>query len=168
MIRPGVQRKVVGILAVLSLFAPWQVQAKLDTRVVGQGLSAPVTATAPLGDGRLFVLDKAGAIKVMQHGVASTFLSVGVATSGEQGLLGLAFDPGYANPASFGYRRLFVSHTESGSGDTVIASYLRNGVDPSIADPGSRVEVMRIEQPSGLTHHKAGWIGFKPGNANNL
>lgn len=26
----------------------------------------------------------------------------------------------------------------------------------------------RIDQPAGLSNHKAGWIGFKPGDANNL
>jgi glucose/arabinose dehydrogenase len=143
-------------------------EAAVDTRLIANGLSQPIFATAPLADGRVFVVEKGGTIKVAQGGVVSSFLSLSVATSGEQGLLGLAFDPGYANPASPGFRRFFVDYIDPGNGDTVIASYRTSSSNPSLADGGSRVEVMRFDQPDGVTNHKAGWIGFKPGDANNL
>lgn len=143
-------------------------RAAVDTQLVAGGLSSPVYATAPLADGRLFVVEKGGAIRLVQGGSTSSFLSLSVATSGEQGLLGLAFDPGYANPASPGFRRFFVDYIDPANGDTVIASYLRSAVNPNIADPASRVEILRIDQPAGLTNHKAGWIGFQPGDTSNL
>lgn len=139
----------------------------LDTRLVASGLSRPLFATAPLADGRLFVVEQGGLIKVVQGGVASTFLSVAVTSSGEQGLLGLAFDPGYGNAASPGFGRFFVDYIDPTTLDTVVASYRSNAVT-GVADPASRVEVMRIDQPNGRSNHKAGWIGFKPGDANNL
>ncbi len=154
--------------ALLALLTAGPAQAVLDTRLVASGLSSPVYATAPLADGRLFVVEKGGTIKVVQSGTTSTFLSFAVAGAGEQGLLGLAFDPGYNNAASPGFRRFFVDYIDPANNDTVVASYRRNASNPSLADPSSRVEVMRIDQPNGVTNHKAGWIGFKPGDANNL
>lgn len=142
--------------------------AAIDTQLVTNGLNSPVYATAPLADGRLYVVEKGGTIRLVQGGSTSSFLSLSVSTSGEQGLLGLAFDPGYANPASPGFRRFFVDYIDPTNGDTVVASYLRNAVNPNIADPASRVEILRIDQPAGLTNHKAGWIGFKPGDTSNL
>lgn len=147
---------------------PGSGQAVIDTRLVASGLSSPVFAVAPVDDGRLYVVEKGGTIRLVQGGSATSFLSLSVATSGEQGLLGLAFDPGYADPLSPGYRRFFVDYIDPANGDTVVASYRRNAANPNIADPGSRVEVLRIDQPGGLTNHKAGWIGFKPGDPNNL
>ncbi len=143
-----------------------QAQA-LDTRLLASGLSQPLFATSPLNDGRLFVVEKGGTIKVVQNGVTSNFLNIPVATASEQGLLGLAFDPGYADPASAGYRRFFVNYIEPTTLDTVIASY-RTSDNASQANAASRLEVIRIDQPNGRTNHKAGWIGFKPGDANNL
>jgi glucose/arabinose dehydrogenase len=142
--------------------------AQLDTRLVAGGLSQPVFATAPLADGRLFVVEKGGTIKVVQGGSSSNFLAFGVATAGEQGLLGLAFDPGYGDSGSAGFRRFFVNYIDPNTGDTVIASYRRSAANPSLADPASRQEVLRFDQPDGLNNHKAGWIGFKPGDANHL
>ena len=144
------------------------VHAVVDTRVVASGLSSPLFATAPLSDGRLFVVEKGGTIKVAQSGVVCNFLSFPVASSGEQGLLGLAFDPGYANASSPGFRRFFVDYTDPVNGDSVVASYRTSSGNASLADPASRIEIMRFDQPNGVTNHKAGWIGFKPGDANNL
>ncbi|MDO9072548.1 MAG: PQQ-dependent sugar dehydrogenase [Rubrivivax sp.] len=139
----------------------------LDTRLIASGLSQPLYATSPLAGGPVYVVEKGGAIKAVQGGVASNFLNIAVSSSGEQGLLGLAFDPGYADPTSAGYRRFFVNYIDAVNQDTVVASY-RSSADPLLADAASRVEVMRFDQPNGLSNHKAGWLGFKPGDANHL
>ncbi len=141
--------------------------ATLDTQLVASGLTNPVYATAPLAGGPVFVLEKGGTIKTVFNGAVSTFLTVPVNSGGEQGLLGLAFDPGYGVVGSAGYGRFFVNYTDPTSLDTVVASY-RTGANPLLADPTSRVEVLRVDQPAGLSNHKAGWLGFKPGDANNL
>ncbi len=141
-------------------------QASLQTQVVASGLAAPVAVAQPTAGGPLYVVQLGGAIRVVNNGVTSTFLNIPVATGGEQGLLGLAFDPGYADPASAGYRRFFVNYIDPASRDTVIASY--RATSELVADPASRVEVMRVDQPTGRSNHKAGWIGFKPGDSNHL
>ena len=137
----------------------------LDTRLIASGLNQPVFATAPLADGRVFVVEKGGLIKSVMGGVTSNFLSVAVNQNGEQGLLGLAFDPQYGVVGSAGLGRFFVNYTDPGNGDSVIASYRATA---GVANPASRVEVLRFDQPNGLENHKAGWLGFKPGDNNNL
>jgi glucose/arabinose dehydrogenase len=153
--------------AVLSLSSATALAQGLDTRLVASGLSQPLFATAPLADGRVFVVEKGGAIKLVSGGATSTFLNIAVSSSGEQGLLGLAFDPGYGDATSLGYRRFFVSYIDPTNQDSVIASYRANDTGTA-ALTGSRTEVMRWDQPNGVTNHKAGWIGFKPGDSNNL
>jgi len=140
--------------------------AALDTVLVGSGFSAPIFAAAPIAGGPVYVAELGGTIKTVMGGVTSNFLSISVASGGEQGLLGLAFDPGYADPASPGYRRFFINYIDPGNLDTVVASY--RAANNLLADPTSRVEVIRFDQPNGFTNHKAGWLGFKPGDANSL
>jgi glucose/arabinose dehydrogenase len=59
------------------------------------GLSSPVAlAFAP--DGRLFVCEKEGVLKVLQEGqAATTAITLNVSTNSEQGLLGIALDPNF-------------------------------------------------------------------------
>jgi hypothetical protein len=158
----------LAAMAVLSFFVVGAHSA-LDTRLVANGLDRPVFAAAPLDDGRVFIVERAGRIRVAQSGVLSDFLTLNVAVDGasERGLLGLAFDPGYADAASPGYRRFFVHYTEPVTLHTVIASY-RSSDNPSVALAGSRQEVMRIGDAASAAYHKGGWLGFKPGDANHL
>src|SRR5687767_11058520 len=66
-----------------------------ETRVA-TGLSSP-TAMAVAPDGRIFVAQKGGALRVVKNNVllAQPFLTVNVDTAGERGLLGVAFDPAF-------------------------------------------------------------------------
>lgn len=75
--------------------APTSTSLKLQT--VANNLSSPVFLTTPPGDlSRLFVVEQGGTIKVFDRATGSelsTFLTVtGIASGGERGLLGLAFD----------------------------------------------------------------------------
>ncbi|MEO7432533.1 MAG: hypothetical protein ABIR62_10975, partial [Dokdonella sp.] len=47
------------------------------------------------GSGRVFVIERCSDIRIVKNGVllATPFLSVNVSCNGEQGILGLAFDP---------------------------------------------------------------------------
>src|SRR5262245_34445667 len=70
---------------------------------VASGLNQPLFAAAPPGDaGRLFLVEKTGQIKILDlvtgQVLATPFLDVSgqILTDGERGLLGLAFDPGFA------------------------------------------------------------------------
>jgi glucose/arabinose dehydrogenase len=139
----------------------------VNTVLVATGLTQPLYATSPVPGGPVYVVQKGGLIRAVQGGTTSNFLQISVGTAGERGLLGLAFDPNYTVSGAPGQWRFFVNYIDPVTNQTVIASYRTNG-NPLAADPSSRVEIMRVDQPAGLSNHKAGWIGFKPGDSNNL
>ncbi|XXF80369.1 PQQ-dependent sugar dehydrogenase [Myxococcaceae bacterium GXIMD 01537] len=66
-----------------------------DTLFAGNLESATAMAFAP--DGRLFICEQAGRLRVVENGVllATPFLTVSTTDSGERGLLGVAFDPNF-------------------------------------------------------------------------
>ena len=141
-----------------------QAQA-LDTVLVGSGFSQPVALTAPAGDSRLFIVEKAGRIQVMANGASSTYLDISaqVDAEGERGLLGLAFDPNFAANGRF-----YVNYIDRTTKNTVVAAYTAPSAAANAVDPASAQPVISITQPAGLSNHKAGWIGFRPGDGNNL
>jgi glucose/arabinose dehydrogenase len=133
----------------------------LAVQRVATGLSRPLYITAPPGDtARLFVVEQhTGLIKVLDLATgainATPFLDLdGLATGSEQGLLGLAFHPDYANNGYF-----YVNFTASGGGTTYIRRY-RVSANPDIVDSGSATTVLTYGQPQ--SNHNGGWIGFGP------
>lgn len=94
----------------LWIFAASDIYAQavqgLDAIRVASGLSSPLFVTAPPADfNRLFIVQQGGQIRILnlKTGVmnATPFLTVSnLQSGGEQGLLGLAFDPDYATNAS--------------------------------------------------------------------
>ena len=135
----------------------------MEATRVATGLDQPVLVTAaPADDGRLFVVEKGGLIKILdldtgRVGVTPFLdLSGDLATAGEQGLLGLAFHRDFVRNGKF-----YVNLT-SAAGDTEIREYTVSTTDPDRADPASGRLVLRIDQPDGVTNHKAGWMEFGP------
>lgn len=150
-------------LSMLSLLGP--PAHALSASVVASGLNQPIFLTAPVGDSRLFVVQKTGQIQVLQGGAASPWLDLSskVSAAGEGGLLGLAFDPGFAVNGRF-----FVNYIDALTRDTVVASYTAPSAGASMADPTTGKTILTVDQPSGRNSHKAGWIGFRPGDGNHL
>ena len=76
---------------------PATVPSGFVDEVVATGLLSP-TAMAFAPDGRLFVCQQGGQIRVIKNGalLSTPFASVTTTTSGERGLLGIAFDPNFA------------------------------------------------------------------------
>jgi glucose/arabinose dehydrogenase len=126
----------------------------------GAALGFPVFVASPPGDGgRLFVVDKAGRILILDRNtgvVLSTFLNIGssVSTGGEQGLLGLAFDPSYATN-----RRFYVNYTDV-NGNTVVARYLADPANPNIANGMVDRVILSVTQPA--SNHNGGMLAFGP------
>src|SRR5207253_2022841 len=63
----------------------------------GSNLSGSPTAMAFAPDGRLFVCQQGGQLRVIKNGalLSTSFVSLTVDSSGERGLLGIAFDPNF-------------------------------------------------------------------------
>jgi glucose/arabinose dehydrogenase len=135
----------------------------LSATLVASGFNQPLFLTAPTGDSRLFVVEKGGRIQVLDNGVKSLWLDLSgqVDTAGERGLLGLAFDPGFASNGRF-----YVDYIDKTSLNTVVASYTVNASGG--VNLASARTIITVAQPAGLSNHKAGWIGFSAADPGQL
>ncbi|MFZ5821245.1 MAG: PQQ-dependent sugar dehydrogenase [Chloroflexota bacterium] len=124
---------------------------------VAAGLERPVDIqSANDGAGRLFLVEKVGRIRTLQDGQALSvpFLDITdrVGSQGnEQGLLGLAFHPRYAENGFF-----YVNYTGR-DGNTVIARF-QASPDLGLADSASERALLRVNQPFG--NHNGGALAF--------
>jgi len=128
----------------------------VDIELFKSGFTNPVDIQNA-GDDRLFIVEKGGIIKILNADATINpvpFLNITniVSSSGERGLLGLAFHLNYANN---GY---FFIHYSDNSGDTQIARYTVDGSDPDIADPASALLILDADQP--YSNHNGGCIQF--------
>jgi glucose/arabinose dehydrogenase len=128
---------------------------------IAHGFDMPVGVVGAPGEPRrLFVLEKGGRIRVIDDGVvlSEPFLTVeGPDLSGlddERGLLGLAFDPGYATN-----RRFYVFYSDADS-DTVVERWLVSAGDPDRAEPDSAEPVLFVDDFAG--NHNGGTLAFGP------
>jgi glucose/arabinose dehydrogenase len=126
-------------------------------QMIVSGLQRPVDLQ-PDDSGRLFVVEKAGRIRIIQNDqlVEVPFLDISdrVQSNGnEQGLLGLAFHPQYAQNGRF-----FVNYTDN-NGHNVIARFQVSS-DPNSADPKSEVKLLQIDDP--FPNHNGGVLAFGP------
>jgi glucose/arabinose dehydrogenase len=132
---------------------------------VASNLTLPTFATAPPGDvDRLFILERSGTIRLVKAGVQlqTAVLDLTAETrspdnggANEQGLLGLAFHPGYA---ANGW--LFIYRTNL-AGDNVVERYTRSAGNPDTFDAATRQLVMTLAHPS-ETGHNGGMLAFGP------
>ncbi|RJQ46385.1 MAG: glucose dehydrogenase [Gaiellales bacterium] len=133
-------------------------------RVFGDiSFRAPVFLTAVPGEaGLLAVVEQAGVIKVFEdrEGAEALVLldiSDRVESGGEQGLIGLAFDPGFAGNGYF-----YVNYTASPSGATRISRFTTSaGPGGALAADAGSEEVM-LEQPQPYSNHNGGMLAFGP------
>jgi len=130
--------------------------AKLQ--LIVSGLSSPLYLTAPSGDlSRLFVVEQTGGIRIIKDGalLPTPFLDIStkITAGGEQGLLGLAFDPDYASTGRF------VVHYTDTNGDTHLSQFTVSS-DPDVADPASEQVILTADQP--YSNHNGGQVLFGP------
>ncbi len=132
--------------------------AGLELDLVANGFGRP-TFVGHAGDDRLFVLEKAGRIRIVVGGLVlpQPFLDIRGrvgSQANEQGLLGLAFHPDYAANGRF-----FLNYTDP-NGDTVVAEYRVSPSDPNRADPDLVQTLLELAQPFG--NHNGGMLAFGP------
>ncbi len=128
--------------------------------IVGPFDQPTAVTNAGDGSGRLFVLERAGRIRIVNKDgsiAPEPFLDIvqRVLSGGqEQGLLGLAFHPRYQ-----GTGRFFVNYTRQPDGANVIAEY-RVSTAAGAADPASERILLAIPDPA--TNHNGGGLAFGP------
>jgi glucose/arabinose dehydrogenase len=132
---------------------------KISLQALPLGFRQPLFLThAGDGSGRMFVVEKGGTIRIVKQDrlLPTPFidLSSKVRSSGsEQGLLGLAFHPRYAENGRF-----FVGYTDSAGRNTVERYQVSD--DPDRADPSSGVILLALDDPA--PNHNGGMVLFGP------
>ncbi|HSJ84969.1 MAG TPA: PQQ-dependent sugar dehydrogenase [Acidimicrobiia bacterium] len=152
---PGATSSTAGDLPALQ-------GVRLET--LAQDLRQPTVLASPPGDDRLFVVERVGVIRVLDAnrellGPAFIDLTDRVLANGiEQGLLGLAFHPDYANNGRF-----FVYYTDQG-GRRQLSEFQVSVSDPNLASPDTERVLVELEQPPDATdiRHYAGQLAFGP------
>jgi len=129
---------------------------------------SPISVTAPRRDGRrLHVVERAGTIRVVRDGakLPEPFLDItaDVDTTGEGGLLSMAFAPNYRRS---GYFYVFLTPKDATPGvlphaPIEVREYRRSRTDPDRADPASARTVLTVPHPT-FTNHYGGQLQFGP------
>jgi glucose/arabinose dehydrogenase len=121
----------------------------------------PVVITHGGGNsGRLFVVEQAGRIWIVQSNNVLTqpFLDISgrvLSVGAEQGLLGLAFPPGFSTNNHF-----YVDYTRHPDGAVVISRFFLTATNSNIADTNSEQVMLIIPKP--YNNHNAGQLAFGP------
>ncbi len=116
----------------------------------------------PDNTNRAFVVEQEGAIRMLDNStpttsVATTFLDITGrvnSTGNEEGLLGLAFHPDFANNHYF-----YVNYTAANPRRTVISRFTATG---DSADSTSELVILTFDQP--YSNHNGGCLMFGPDN----
>lgn len=129
---------------------------EVNLELFKDGFTSPVDIQNA-GDDRLFIVEQAGIIKILNPDATinpEPFLNITslISSGGERGLLGLAFHPDYSNNGYF-----FVNYTNT-TGDTQVARYTVDPNDSNIADPNTAVLIIDADQP--YSNHNGGCIQF--------
>jgi glucose/arabinose dehydrogenase len=123
---------------------------------IASGFSSP-TAMAFAPDGRIFVAQQGGQLRVIKNGslLGAPFLTVTVNSSGERGLLGVAFDPSFATN-----QFVYVYYTATSPAiHNRVSRFTANG-DTAVA--GSETILLELNNLSSATNHNGGAMHFGP------
>jgi glucose/arabinose dehydrogenase len=155
---------------------------------VATGMAAPDYGISPPGDThRLFVVEQNGLLRLIQDGTLLPGAALDISSrvqpplnpaspNDERGFLGLAFHPGFNNPASPGYRTLYTYNSEMIPTNTsptypvpttatnnyknVVNEWKISNTDSNVVDPASRREVISFGKNA--SNHNGGTITFGP------
>jgi glucose/arabinose dehydrogenase len=145
------------LVAVVITPAAASVPAGFVRTTIVSGLNSP-TAIALAPNGRLFVSEQGGTLRVIQNGrlLARPFVSLRVDSDGERGLLGVAFDPHFPRN-----HFVYVYYTVPGSpAHNRVSRFTANG---NVAVRGSQKRILDLDPLSSATNHNGGALHFGPG-----
>jgi glucose/arabinose dehydrogenase len=123
---------------------------------IATGLDSP-TAMVIAPDGRIFVAQQNGALRVVKNGVllAAPFLTVSVDSNGERGLIGVTLDPAFASNG-----RVYVYYTTSTAPiHNRLSRFTASVANPDVAVPTETV-LLDLDGLSSATNHNGGSLRF--------
>ena len=114
------------------------------------------TAFTQAPDGRLFIAQQGGALRVVKNGalLATPFATVAVDSAGERGLIGVALHPSFA---SNGWVYIYSTRAAGGVSHNRISRFTAAG---DVAAAGSEVALVDLPNLSGATNHNGGGMHF--------
>ncbi len=150
--------KKIFISSLFLFLSAFSYAQEITLELFNSGFTSPLSLQHA-NDGRLFVVEKDGKIKVIQPtgAVNSTpFLDVSNQISNvfEQGLLGLAFHPNYESNGYF-----YINYTDI-NGNTQISRFSVSSTNADLADSNSEFPILAYNQPS--VNHNGGNLAFGP------
>ena len=125
-----------------------------QTSLVVEGIRSPTTlAFAPAADGRIFVCQEDGNLRVVKNGqlLAAPFITLSVNTDGERGLIGIAVDPGFQTN-----HYIYLYYTLPDGSRNRISRFTANG---DVVAAGSQVNILDLE-PLIAVNHNGGAMAF--------
>ena len=144
-----------GLLGISSARAA-TLPAGFSETPVASGLSSPTAMTiAP--DGRVFVAEKGGALRVVKNNalLSQPFLTVSVDTASERGLLGVAFDPDFQSN-----RFVYVYYTTAAAPiHNRVSRFTASSTNPDVVQAGSELPILNLPA-LGAGNHNGGAIHF--------
>ena len=120
------------------------------------GLANP-TAMEIAPDGRIFVCQQGGSLRVIKNGalLPAPFITLNVDSAGERGLLGIAFDPNFATN-----NFLYLYYTvPTEPRHNRVSRFTANG---DVVVPGSETIILELENLTSAQNHNGGAIHFGP------
>jgi glucose/arabinose dehydrogenase len=135
-----------------TLSTALQVPPSFSDVVVAAGLAGPtLMAIAP--DGRIFVSEQGGRVRVIKNGVLlpTPFVTLSVSSEGERGALGIAFDPAFTSN-----QLVYVYYTSANGPHNRVSRFTASG------DVASGGETILLDLPnlSTATNHNGGALQF--------
>ena len=151
--------RFTGVLFLLCVLSSVVQAATLPagfTETTIGGISRP-TAMEIAPDGRIFVCEQGGQLRVIKNGalLPTPFLTLTVDSAGERGLLGVAFDPAFAtNNFVYVYYTVPIEPRHNR-----VSRFTANG---DVVVPGSEHVILDLDPLSTATNHNGGAIHFGP------
>ncbi len=159
--KPGISKVWTFLLLLAASASSTAMAATLPTGFTETAITgiSSATAMAVAPDGRLFVCQQTGQLRVIKNGtlLATPFVTLTVNSSGERGLLGVAFDPNFVSNAF-----VYVYYTATTPAiHNRVSRFIANG-DVAVTGPGSETIILDLNNLSGATNHNGGAIHFGP------
>lgn len=137
----------------------WFQSKHLTLAPVIKGLTEPTYVIGAPDGNHLFTLERPGLVRVADSDgklQPKPFLDLQgqVSLGGEEGLLGFAFDPGYAHNGE-----VYVSYTAM-DWSVQVVRYTVSADDPNVLDPTSAQSILSV--PKRSKYHNAGMLLFGP------
>ena len=146
------------LVAALSPALPFAavVPTGFTDSTIATGLASP-TAMELAPDGRIFVAEQGGNLRVIKNGVllATPFLTVSVDPSGERGLIGVTIDPNFATNGF-----VYVYYTTLATPiHNRVSRFTASAADPDVAAPTETI-LIDFDDLSTATNHNGGALRF--------